>query len=416
MKPEVRRIKDIGNRPATLLENEAVRVVVVDKGGMVPELSFRRQEGLCNTHWTPHFRSNSGEPYDPDRFGEYWPVELLYEAAGNFPCFPNFGAPCSTNGIEHPPHGLTANGPWTIVQWGSTPDAAVYQKSTIGPTLAYPSYPISYTKFDVLLPGHPIHYVQIRAKNTGNETLKINAAWHNTIGPPFLSAGCIIDASADRFASPPSPSEFDDTGRILPGTEFEGLDSAPLRGGGKASLREVPGMIGFTDLVVGSVPRDADIGWISVVNPLIDAVYLTYFKGPSKVSPSDIPLNFNCLWMQYGGRNFPPWANAQGGTDITFCLGTENATGAYANGLAYSLEHEEVLGHPTTVSIEPGEEKVQLYATLAAEYDGLKLSVGIDGVEENKEGITLIGKNGSGSFDVMADPEFSALTKIVETL
>jgi hypothetical protein len=69
------------------------------------------------------------------------------------------------------------------------------------------------------------------------------------------------------------------------------------------------------------------------------------------VGPEGIALGFNVLWMQYGGRRFTPWAESEGKKDRCFCLGTECATGAFANGLEYSLSHPRLLGSPTTAVI-----------------------------------------------------------------
>ena len=192
---EIRRIKDPSGREATFLSNGIIRIIVTDKGGMVPELSVRRQNGWLNAHWQPKFRSNSGVPYDETIHQTFWPVELLYELAGCFPCFPNFGPPGEANGVAHQAHGLTANGVWRVESSGIIKDECAYVKSSITASDKYPSLPISYTKFDIVLAGQPVHYALLTAKNKALEPCLLNAAWHNTIAPPFLSAGCLIDAA-----------------------------------------------------------------------------------------------------------------------------------------------------------------------------------------------------------------------------
>ena len=413
MNAQVARVKDIGNRNAAVLENGQVRVMVSDRGGMVPELSTRRGSGYLNAHWTPRFRSNSGDRFDPNAHGDFWPVNLLYELAGNFPCFPNFGPPCTVGKTELPAHGETANLEWESVETGVVPGGAAFQRSALKPSTGLP---FEYTKTDAVFPNQPIHYCALTMRNTGTESLAVNGAWHNTVGPPFLSEGCLIDVAADRFAVPPAGGEFDETTRLAVGSEFRSLDSAPLADGGIASLRHVPGMIGYTDFVLGAVPAENRLGWSAVVNPRASAAYLCFFLGPDRAREQGlVPLNFNALWMQYGGRNFPPWASYDGGTDMTFCLGTENATGAYAYGLEYALEHRELLGASTVFVVAPGETKTLYYGTAFFLFEGGELSFGVSSVEPENGGLSILGRPGAGKLSTVflsADYEFEQLAKL----
>jgi len=415
MELEAKRIRDIGNRSATLLTNGLVRLVVADDGGMIPELSYRRDNGYLNTHWVPHFRSNSGRPYSRGAHGSFWGGSLLYGIAGNFPCLPTFGAAGKAYGADLPVHGPTANEWWRLEKVGVVPSRAAFAVTSMA---GVRPRDLSYRKWDLLLPDHPVHYTVIKVKNNGRTSYRINAAWHNTIGSPFLEKGCLIDLAAERYATVPSPNEFDPTGRLAAGVEFGDLSKAPLRSGKKVDLRVVPGMIGYTDFITGPVPNTAKIGWSSVVNPNLGALYLCFFKGPAAAAQEEITLTFNDLWMQYGGRTFTPWASYQGGTDLTFCLGTENAVGAYANGLEYSLSHPELLGSPTVVELAPGEEKSLLYGTLVAEYGKGSLGAGVEQVDATKAGLVIVGRKatGSGKQSFKADAGFTEIAKLVGEL
>jgi hypothetical protein len=412
----VMRTKDYGNRNAVLLEGESVRVVVSDKGGMVPELSFPSGRGWYNTHWIPHFRRNVSSPYSESEHGNTWPVELLYEIAGNFLCLPNFGGPCKAYDLDILAHGLTANAPWSCDSWGEFAGRAVYQRSSIAPSDAYNSIPLSVIKYDVVFDDHPGHYVYLRVKNTGDRPYRTNLGWHNTIGAPFLAPGCRIDLCADAFATPPKPSEFDETTRLATGAIFDDLGKAPLADGGTVDLHLVPGMIGYTDFITGAVPESADIGWSSVVNPAAGALYLSVFPGPAKVDGKQIPINFNNLWMQYGGRPFAPWSSRTNGTDYSFCLGAENSIGAYANGLEYSLEHDQILGRPTTYEIAPGAEVDHVYATFVVPYDGGAIDDGVTRVEVDVNGLSVIPNSGGSAVSVPADGRFEALLELAEAM
>lgn len=409
---EAKRIEESRGRTASQLTNDAVRVVVSDQGGMVPELSMKRENGYLNAHWVPSFRSNSGLPFDPKRDGGYWGGRLLYHIAGNFPCIPSFGMPGKAYGVEIEAHSATANSLWTHEKSGLLDDHAAFSVASLD---AGDLAALRYRKVDLLLSGQPVHYTVIRVSNTGTESYRINAAWHNTVAPPFLEKGCLVDLCADRFATVSSPNEFDDTGRLEPGREFEAMTAAPLRGGGTIDTRPVPGMVGYTDLIAGSVPADAPLGWSSVVNPNLDTLYLCFFKGPKGAGGGDIVLHFNDLWMQYGGRRFTPWAGTQGGSDWTFCLGTENSVSAFANGLEYSLAHPKLLGRPTTVEIPAGEERTLSYATLLAGYDESKLSDGVGRLEQETGAVVVEGRGGK-SQRFPADSDFASVERQAERL
>jgi hypothetical protein len=410
-----KRIKEIGNRDATRLTNGLVRVVVDDKGGMIPELSYWRENGYLNTHWLPHFRSNSGRAYSKTIDSGYWGSELLYEIAGNFPCVPNFGLPGKANGVEYPQHGTTSNNKWKLLKSGVLAHRAAFAVSTLK---GERTNEFTYKKYDILLEGHPVHYAVLKIRSHFQKAARITAAWHNTLGSPFLEKGCLIDVSASRFATVPSPSEFDTGSRLAIGTEFTSLSRAPFRNGKHGDIRLVPGMIGYSDFCTGPVPRTAHLGWSSVVNPSLKSIYLCYFKGPAAAGKSDLILYFNDLWMQYGGRKFTPWASSAEGSDMTFCLGTENSVGAFANGIQYSLAHPELLGSPTSVEILPGEEQTLYYASLAAGYSAAKLQNGVAKVEIDKGSIAVVGRPGSGSATqkIKADPSFAEIEHIVSEL
>lgn len=413
---EAKRIKDIGNRDATLLSNGLVRVVIDDKGGMVPEMGASLPTGNLNAHWLPYFRSNSGQDYDIGRHGDFWPAELLYHIAGNFPCLPNFGGECEAEGIRHPAHGVTANETWALQDLKALDDKAVFLKSRLKIRNNIERYPFEFEKYDILLAHHPVHYAVLKIKNRSDKKMRSNAAWHNTVGPPFLESGCLVDACADRFSAPPKGGEFDETARLALGAEFDDLSAAPLRNGRRANLRIVPGMIGFTDFVTGCVSIETDLGWSAIVNPRLKALYLSFFKGLGAIQENEISLRFNNLWMQYGGRGFVPWANHKDGTDTTFCLGAENAIGAFANGLAYALEHPQLMGHPTHFDLEIDEEKVLYYATLFTFCRDVNIQDGIDDVRAEDRKIAVIPRAKGRSMLIDADPGFETIEEMVRQL
>lgn len=404
-KVTMKRVVELGARDATVLEHDGFRVMVDDVGGMIPELSLAAGKQRLNAHWLPWFRSNSGKPYRESEDGAFWKENLLYNLAGNFPCFPSFGGG-RVDGIDMPGHGWTANLRWQFRAGGNDGETgAAWALSTM--ESPEKGMPLSFRKIDALLPEQNVHYTSIAVKNSGSKDMEICGAWHNTVGAPFLAEGCRISGAASAWATGMKGTSFDDTGRLLPGAEFSSLAEAPLAAGGKADLSRVPGPLGYTDFALGSIDSSVQLGWSAVVNPSLKAVYLCFFTGPASAADDDFILRFNNLWMQYGGRNFTPWAPYEGATDLTYCLGTENSTSAYAEGLEYSRRAGTLLGAPATVIIPAGGQRTVRYGTLFAPYEGIALDEGVASVKA--EAAVLVGAGKKDYFRFAADPSFAVL-------
>lgn len=377
-------------RTSVSLENEQIRTVIDALGGMMPEFGLKRGQGGINAHWIPHFRDQSGKAYNPSEHESHWKAKLLYHIAGDFLCSPNFGAPCVVDGVELPPHGWAANETWTIEGHGVSAEGSIaYARFSMHSPAA--GMPLTWEKCDMVVEGQAAYYSVMRIRNTGAKPVSVNLTRHNTLGAPFLQAGCKISLCADRFRTAPEGTEFDLTGRLLQDAEFSDLSKAPLRVGGTVDLTEVPGMIGVTDFVTGAIPAHLSLGWSCVVNPALGLAYICFFPGEASLPAGEVALSFNDLWLQYGGRRFTPWSLNEGGEDRTFCLGTENAVGAYANGLAYSRQNPEILGRPTMVTIPAGGERKLCYGTALVELHPDLLKEGVKSVEAEDGHLILKG-------------------------
>jgi hypothetical protein len=405
-KAAVTRVVELGEREATVLEHDGLRVMVDDMGGMIPELSVARGRRRVNAHWLPWFRSSSGRPYDDAVHGAFWKANLLYQVAGSFPCMPNFGPGHIIGGVNMPPHGWTANLPWRPRGSGIDGEggAGWALSSMESPDRAMP---LSFRKLDVLVPEQNVHYISIQVKNSGAADIEICAGWHNTLGAPFLAEGCRLSTAADGWITAPTGSEFDTTTRLIPGAEFSTLNEAPLATGGRADLSSIPGPLGFTDFAAGRISGKAHLGWSSLVNPFLKMAYICFFPGPAAAPGDDIILRFNDLWMQYGGRPFTPWAPYEGGSDLTYCLGTENSVSAFAQGLEYSRQAKKLLGAPTVVTIPGGGEKTLRYGVLFAAYENGVLDGGVCSLEGDTNALVCKGKTEYWRFN--ADPGFARL-------
>ena len=397
------KLKGAGNRDAVLLKQESFRVMIDAEKAMIPELSAKSGDAWVNAHWQPWFRANSGEQWDEAKHSGFWKVPLLYDIAGNFPCVPNFGPDNKAGGYNMPPHGFTA-----FETWQQENPVSLDKGISAMSTLKSDAHPFSYKKTDLLLQGHNVHYSRMDVTNTGKREEPFNFGWHNTTGSPFLESGCLIDNNARTYAIPPEGGEFDPTGELAFGEESNTLEKMPLRRGGVKDMRQVRGVTGYADFITGAVPLDSSLGWSSIVNPRLKLLYLSFFTGPAALTDDEIGLYFYDLWLNYGGRDYQPWAVQDGQSDQTFCLGAENATGYFANGLEQALEHPELMGNPTFQNLESGATKTQYYATLFQPYEGDVLDRGVKSVEGTEGGLILTGYTGK-YVKMAADWEFNTL-------
>jgi len=383
------RLERREGRATVMLSNGDAFAAIELSGAMVPIFGIEVNGEALSAHWIPPFHRT--------------PVlGFLDGIAGDFICSPNFGPDCSVRGVKVPVHGWTANDAWRLDGLGLDKGRRMVSCDL---SLDSPSdkMPLAWRKRVAVLEGQSAYYDLLSVRNDGAEPLSINIGHHNTLGSPFLEPGCRISLAADRFMVPPKGSEFDSTGRLAIGEGFESLGKAPLRSGGTADLRVVPGMIGSTDFVTGPVPRNLALGWSCVVNPRLGLAYLCFFPGAAGLPSDEIALSFNDLWMQYGGRRYKPWAETEGGPDRTYCLGTENATGAFANGLAYSIERPELLGLPTTVLIPAGGQRRLCYGTALVELTPELVLEGISAVEPEKGSLILKGARHSQRLNLEGD-------------
>ncbi|MDR3337652.1 MAG: hypothetical protein LBT16_10655 [Treponema sp.] len=409
----VKRVTEWSKREGTFLEHDSIRVLVEDECGIVPELSAPSGNGWINAHWQAWFRSNSGRKFSPKDHSSVWGDRITYNLSGNFPCFPGFGIAQIVDGVSIPAHGWTANSKWFFKSSGVERESGA---AWVVSVMKSPekTMPLSFKKTDLVIPGHPVHYAGVTVKNSGAKDISINAGFHNTVGAPFLQAGCVYSGAAERWATSPKGIGFESSARLKLETEFKSLKRAPLKDRGTADISVVSPPIGYTDFVMGAIPASCGLGWSALVNPAIKYAYICFFPGQGAASDGDIVLRFNALWMQYGGRPPAPWAAFDGGTDLTYCLGTENVISAIGGGLETSRRIGEALGAPTTVTIPAKGEKTLWYGTLFAPYSGCALDGGIKSITPGKDRILAEGAvsaKGKNTVSFKADASFEALKR-----
>lgn len=409
---DIRRLRLWESRNATVLSNDLIRIVSEDQGGMVLELSSDTPAGgRLNAHLLPHYRG-SGTSVFSDENSQYWKNSpFLYQKAGSYLSFPNFGPSFSDGDEEQEHNGYTASSYWMVERYGTDPEfGGVWLMSLVRNRKAK----WQVRKIDMLLPNQPVHYTACVITNNGSEDLIANATWNNELGSPFLESGCVLNASSESWATGSEDPHIGITSRLAPNTTFDDWKKAPLKGGGTVDLSEVPPAIGKSDFISGVIPKTASMGWSSVINPRQQMVYFTFFPGPASLEEDQVPINFNNFLFDYGGRSETPWALYPGGMSQQYSLNYGSGTNHLYEGLEHTKPGDQLMDADTTITVKPGETKTLYYASAFCAYDNNRIGGNFNTVEQVVEGIVLK-RTKSWAF-IPSDSTFHCLKQLTKRL
>lgn len=399
---DIQRLKVWESRNATVMTNDLIQVVIEDQGGVTLELSAHTPRGgMVNAHLIPYYRGTLSSVYSDDNASFWQSSPYLYQKAGSSFSFPNFGPAQEVSGRIEEQSGFTASSYWMVERYGTDPEfGGVWVLSSIrDKKLGW-----SAKKIDMLLPAHPVHYSAIFITNGSDEPLVANAVWNNEVGPPFLEAGCVINASADLWATGPHIMLPTVEGRLAENAQFTDLRKAPLKSGETVDLTEIPSPIGKTDLITGRISPKATLGYSSIINPRMQMIYLTFFEGPQNREEDSIPMNFNSFLFDFGGRRQTPWSLYDGGLSQQYAINCGSGTHNLYHGLK---DTDQLLDTDTTFTIEPKQTKHLFYGTAFASYDNPRMGSNFTSLEQQEQGLVL--KRTKSTATIAADSSFQAL-------
>lgn len=249
-------------------------------------------------------------------------------------------------------------------------------------------------KVDLVIPGHPVLYTAIRITNTGDETIYASPSHSVMLGSPFFESGCFIDTNARNFSAYHRAVREMATNRFLSGPVFDDLKKAPLVKGGTADASYVPPPTGTYDYLLGKFPDRVKTGWISIINPRLQQLFISF-------TPSDMLDSFPNVFLveNYLGRMDTPWALYDGATSQIYSLSL---------GMNYGPKHTK------NFTIDAGKSKTLYYADAFLGYENPRMNLGIYSVEFIEKGILL--KRTKSSIFVPADHNFEAISKVSKRL
>ena len=284
---DIRRIPLWEGRNATYMSNDIINVVIEDQGEVCLEISNTCITGArVNPLSLPYFRGiGSGVLSDPN--GEWYQMKQgLYQAGGSYFTFP----------YSSEDHITSNNTYWTVRKYGTEENyGGVWRLSEMKSREEGNRYHLE--KVDLVIPGHPVLYTAIRITNTGDETIYASPSHSVMLGSPFFESGCFIDTNARNFSAYHRAVREMATNRFLSGPVFDDLKKAPLVKGGTADASYVPPPTGTYDYLLGKFPDRVKTGWISIINPRLQQLFISF-------TPSDMLDSFPNVFLveNYLGR------------------------------------------------------------------------------------------------------------------
>jgi len=241
-------------RRAAAIENDRLRVTVLEEGGHVAEICSK--QGGVNPLWTPPWPSIEPSTYDAAKHPEYGhdsESKLLAGIMGHNLCLDIFGGPTD----EEAAAGLTVHGEASVVPYTLSGD-----DRTIVMRACFPAAQLAFER-ELRLAGEVVEFTETVENLTATDR---PVAWtqHVTLGPPFLEKGAtVFRATATR--SKVVENDFTGgKGYMLTGAEFT-WPMVPRMDGGTTDLRvfiDAPVSGGFTTQLMDPQREDASfVAW-----------------------------------------------------------------------------------------------------------------------------------------------------------
>lgn len=368
--------------------------------------------GRENCAFLPSFRSQGVSVYNDENALFWKDSPVLYQLGGSFFCFPNYGPALDGEGIEENCCGYSASSYWMVEKYGTdSPSGGIWVLASL--KNRQKRYVIK--RLDMLLPGQNVRYTAVSVTNNGEDPLVGNATWSNNYGAPFLETGCQLNSCAKTWMTQPDGNESPYVRHsFAAGVQFEDLSHVPLGGGKTANYVEVPAPNGYSDFISGRVPRDAPLGWSSVINPRQQMIAFSFFPGPSVLEEGDMPVNFINYRFAYGGLNMTPHALYDGGTCFDYSLGSGAGTNMLYLGLGMAKEKGTLMGVDTTVTIMPKQTKTMYYAMAFQPYENPRMGMNYYTLERTDGGLTL--RRTKSWLFIPCEPEFTSIRNLKDSL
>ena len=274
-------------RQAASLENDLLRVTVLEEGGHIAEV-FDKQAGMSPL-WIPHWTSIEPSAFGHEhvsQFGTGADAKLLAGIMGHNLCLDLFGGPSHEEALA----GLTVHGEASVDRY----DIA----ESFGKLLLELTLPLAQLKFKRTIELHA-RYVRVHETVENLAAADRPLAWtqHVTLGPPFLDTAT-TQFRASMARSITSELEFGSDDYLRPATQFE-WPMAPRSDGGQADLRQMHKTAPASSYTAHLADLQSDHGWFVAFAPQFRLAFGYIWRR------SDFP--WLGIWEENCSRQATPW-------------------------------------------------------------------------------------------------------------
>jgi hypothetical protein len=278
-----------GDRRAVAIENDDLRVTVLQEGGHIAEILDKRS-GI-NPLWSPPWPSIEPSEFDAssrDAYGAGIDAKLLAGIMGHNLCLDIFGGP----GDEEAAAGLTPHGEAPVIPY----ECGVSDGSR---TLTMKAgLPLARLRFERTIELHGRH-VRIRESlvNVADVDRPIGWTQHVTLGPPFLQKG-ITEFRASASRSKAHETGFGAADYIARGAEFA-WPFAPGMNGRAADLRVLPDVPSSSAYTAHLMDAAHEHAFFVAYSPVLKLAFGYVWRC------RDFP--WMGIWEENHSRQAPPW-------------------------------------------------------------------------------------------------------------
>ena len=277
-------------RRAAFVENDEVRVTVLEEGGHIAEMLDKRSG--VNPLWTPPWASIEPSTYSHARYPEYGDgadAMLLAGIMGHNLCVDMFGGPSDAEAAA----GITAHGEASVVRYELHVDAG-----TMTAAARLPQAGLRVER-EMVLVGRAVR-IRETVENLTSFDRPIGWTQHVTLGPPFLESG-VTEFRASAQRSKVFERSFGVADDLAPGALFD-WPFAPRADGSLADLRrftDVTPSSGYTAHLMSASQQD---GFFLAFSPTLRLAF--GYVWPRE----DFP--WLGIWRENRSRSQAPWNGA----------------------------------------------------------------------------------------------------------
>lgn len=237
-------------RDGTLLANDKIELITLDKGGAFVSLVLKDDAKKLNPMW------------EPIRMGrEAGRQGTLGDSLGHFVCVDGFG-PSSP---EERKAGLEGHGEAHRLPWEKTGSGREGTKQFLSYRVTMPIVQEVFTRRMELVDGEQVVYVSSELESLLGFDRPINWAEHATIGAPFLAPGkTVVDASVGQCQN--RPHQMQPPNRTLVSGRDFNYPMAPKIDGSMRDVRLVPDPPNSMDHTGCTVDPKRRLGFVTALN------------------------------------------------------------------------------------------------------------------------------------------------------